>query len=238
MPNVSLFIPAYNAEQHLSSVIQRIPRAAWNNIQTIWMINDGSSDNTARVIKELTGTYPKIKSITHDRNQGYGPTVKDGLEAIRNEECDYAVCLHADGQYPPESIPEFLQTAEAGGYDILQGSRIAPGTARQGGMPLYKYAAGRVLSACENLVFGLKQTDYHSGFLCYSRKAITGIPFENLSKSFDFDLEVIASARARDLRIGEIGIPTRYADEVSYLNPVTYGLRVLKVMGKYLLGKY
>ena len=113
MPNVSLLVPAYNAGSHLTSVIQRIPKAAWDSIRTIWVINDGSSDNTARVITELAGTNPKIKGLSHECNQGYGPTVREGLKAIRNEGCDYAICLHADGQYPPESVPEFLQTAQA-----------------------------------------------------------------------------------------------------------------------------
>ena len=64
------------------------------------------------------------------------------------------------------------------------------------------------------------------------------IPFWRMSAGFDFDLEVIAAARARGLKVGELPIPTRYADEVSYLNPITYGLAVLGVMGKYLAGRY
>jgi glycosyltransferase involved in cell wall biosynthesis len=238
MPKVSLVIPAYNAEKHLCSVIQRIPPAAWQLIGTVWVVNDGSTDDTARVIEELVRSNRNIKAVTHARNRGYGQAVQSGLKAVQAEGPDYAVCLHADGQYPPESIPAFIQTAQRQNLDILQGSRLAPGTARQGGMPLYKFIAGKILVVLENRVFGLKLTDYHSGYLCYSRRAYSAIPFKALSSSFDFDLEVIAWARKAGMRIGEIPIPTRYADEVSYLNPVTYGLRVLKVMGKYIMGKY
>ena len=74
--------------------------------------------------------------------------------------------------------------------------------------------------------------------MCYSRKAITEIPFLKLSNSFDIDIEIIASARKLGLNIGEIGIPTRYADEVSYLNPMIYGLRVLRVLIRYTFGYY
>jgi hypothetical protein len=49
---------------------------------------------------------------------------------------------------------------------------------------------------------------------------------------------VIASARARGMKVGELPIPARYADEKSHLNPIHYGLRVVGVMGKYLLGRY
>ncbi len=105
-------------------------------------------------------------------------------------------------------------------------------------MPLYKLIAGKILTFIENRVFKLSMTDYHSGFLVYSRQAMEKIPFSYLSTSFEFDLEVIASAKAMGLWIAELPIPTRYADEKSYLNPIVYGLRVLLVLIKYMSGMY
>jgi hypothetical protein len=55
---------------------------------------------------------------------------------------------------------------------------------------------------------------------------------------FDFDLEFIARASRKDLAIDELAIPTRYAGEVSHLNPITYGLRALGIMASYLAGRY
>ena len=115
---------------------------------------------------------------------------------------------------------------------------IASGTALSGGMPLYKFVANAALNRLENFTLGLGMTDYHSGFLLYSRKALRSIPFERLSSYFDFDLEVIASARALGLKVDELAIPTRYAGERSYLNPVRYGLRALRVMARYRMGRY
>jgi hypothetical protein len=80
-------------------------------------------------------------------------------------------------------------------------------------------------------------TDYHSGYLLYGRRALE-LPFHALSNSFDFDLEVIACARARGLEVGEEPIPTHYGDEVSHLDPIAYGLRVLRVMWRYRRGRY
>jgi hypothetical protein len=124
------------------------------------------------------------------------------------------------------------------GVDVLQGSRHKHGTAREGGMPFYKWLAGVILTWLENKTFGLRMTDYHSGYMLYSRRAVRSIPFERLSYYFDFDLEVIASARARGLAVDEVGIPTHYGEEKSYLNPIWYGLRCLRVMLRYKLGRY
>ena len=93
-------------------------------------------------------------------------------------------------------------------------------------------------SVAVHKVFGLRMTDYHSGFLVYSRRALLAVPLDRLSGYFDFDLEFIAWASSKGLVIDELAIPTRYAGEVSHLNPIWYGLRALGVMGKYLTKRY
>jgi hypothetical protein len=94
------------------------------------------------------------------------------------------------------------------------------------------------LNRLENATLGLSMTDYHSGYLIYSRRVLADVPFQRLSDSFDFDLEMIAAARARRLAVAEAPVPTHYGDEVSHLNPITYGLRVLRVMWNYRRGRY
>jgi glycosyltransferase involved in cell wall biosynthesis len=231
-------MPAFNAAHHLEGVIARIPHGLWQNILHVWIVNDGSHDCTIAVIDELCSGNPKIRPVHFSWNRGYGKAVREGISRCKEDGCDIAVCLHADGQYPPEAIQAMAGRMAADGIDIMQGSRIASGTALSGGMPAYKYVANRILTFFENIVFGLSMTDYHSGMLFYSRKALDTLPFERLSASFDFDLEVIALARARGLAISEMPIPTRYAKEQSYLNPVSYGVRVLGVMVKFLAGRY
>jgi len=238
LSSAGVFVPAYNAARHLEGVIERIPAAAWDMLRVVWIVNDGSTDATAEVAGRLGRSGRPVREWRFERNQGYGAVARKGLALCQTDGCDVAVCLHGDGQYPSEDLPRFVSAVREQGWDILQGSRIASGTALAGGMPLYKYLAGRALTALENAVFGLRMSDYHSGFLAYSRKAMETLPFERFSGSFDFDLEVIASARARGLNVGELPIPTRYADEVSHLNPLKYGMSVLGVMGRYLAGRY
>ena len=80
--------------------------------------------------------------------------------------------------------------------------------------------------------------EFHSGYMLYSRRALQAIPFQKLSTSFDFDLEMIVLARVKGLRIVEVPIPTIYAGEVSHLNPMQYGFDVLSVVWSYKRGKY
>jgi glycosyltransferase involved in cell wall biosynthesis len=244
----AVVIPAYNAERTLADVVGRII----GDVSGIWIVDDGSPDGTARVALELAQTDPRIRVVRREKNGGYGAAMKAGLRAAMKtgvpsdckdgweapETPDVVACVHADGQYAPEELPAMFDTLGQRNLDLLQGSRVAAGTALSGGMPAYKYAAGRVLTFLENRVFGLRMTDYHSGYLLYGRRALRSIRFADLSDSFDFDLEVIASASALGLRIGERPIPTHYGDESSSLSPIPYGFRVLGVMLKYLRGHY
>jgi len=236
---VGIVIPAYNAASTLPSVLGRIDDAcAGLDLHGIWIVNDGSADATGQVAAEAAAHDTRLTAIDLPANRGYGGAVKVGLRAARSAGLSVVACVHADGQYAPERLPALLETLRRRRLDVLQGSRIASGTALSGGMPLYKYLVGRALTAMENRVFDLRMSDYHSGYLVYGPRALQQIPFARLSDSFDFDLEVIASARAAGLSIGELPIPTHYGDEVSHLNPITYGLRVLRVMAGYLAGRY
>jgi glycosyltransferase involved in cell wall biosynthesis len=238
-PAVAIIMPAFNAGAHLRGVLERIPAALWPELIRVCIINDGSSDDTGPLADALAAAYPRLHPLHFPVNRGYGAAVRAGLELCRQDDrCAAAVCLHADGQYPPECIPAALALLRTRSLDILQGSRIASGTALSGGMPLYKYAANRALTFLENIAFGLRLTDYHSGMLFYSRRALETLPFADFSDGFEFDVEVIAAARARELAIGEIPIPTHYGDEISRVPSVRYGFRVLGVMKKYILGGY
>ena len=239
LPSCAIFIPAYKAEHTLAAVIERIPAELWGALCTVLVINDGSPDDTSGAVRRIALRYPKVALHEQTVNQGYGASVRRGLKlALETTPAKYLVCLHADGQYPPEKLPEFLAYMAQRGVDVLQGSRHKLGTARAGGMPRYKVLAGWLLTWLENWTFDLSMTDYHSGFMLYSRRAAEQIPFDRLSHYFDFDLEVIASARARGLVVDELGIPTHYGDEESHLNPILYGLRCLRVMLRYRLGRY
>jgi glycosyltransferase involved in cell wall biosynthesis len=235
--NLTVVIPAYNAASHIQGVLARLTRLTAVGISRVIVVSDGSTDETALRVHQAGFTSGALQLIDRPRNGGYGAAMKDGLEAARQNDADIVACIHADGQYSPEVLPSLVEAMQSRELDLLQGSRIASGTARSGGMPLYKRAANALLNRIENRTLGLSMTDYHSGYLIYGRRALE-LPLRSFSDSFDFDLEVIACARARGLAVGEAPVPTHYGDEVSHLNPVTYGLRVLRVLWNYRRGQY
>jgi glycosyltransferase involved in cell wall biosynthesis len=234
---LAVVMPAYNAAQHIEAVLARLEGLAAHGLGEVVVVDDGSHDDTAQRVRRYQAASYRLRLLQRRKNGGYGAAMKDGLAAVLAQGAEVVACIHADGQYAPEALPELMVELSRRRLDLLQGSRIAAGTALQGGMPLYKYVGNALLNRLENHTLALAMTDYHSGYLLYGRRALA-LPFANLSDSFDFDLEVIASARARGLVVGEAPIPTHYGEEVSHLNPLTYGLRVLRVLWNYRRGRY
>jgi glycosyltransferase involved in cell wall biosynthesis len=235
--SVSIVIPAYNAGRHIEGVLLRVAALTGCDLGRVIVVNDGSRDDTAARVRAVRFTRCPLTLLDRPRNGGYGAAMKVGLEAARRDDPELVACVHADGQYSPEALPGLCAALRTRQLDLLQGSRIASGTALSGGMPRYKYAANALLNVLENHTLKLSMTDYHSGYLVYGPRALA-LPFHDLSDSFDFDLELIATACSHGLAVGEAPIPTHYGDEVSHLSPINYGLRVLRVMWNYRRGRY
>lgn len=230
-------MPAYDVGKKVETVFKRVPESILKKISKFIVVNDGSTDNTANILKLLSKSY-KIKVISHNPNKGYGAAQKSGLKEALRMKADIVVLLHSDGQHAPEVMDNLLYPIEKNQADVVQGSRILGGKALKEGMPMYKYFGNRILTFIENLSYGMNMAEYHSGYMVYSRKTLETIPFEKLTDKFHFDGEMLLVAKKKGLRIKEIPIPTKYAEEKSHLNPITYGIEVLKTIINYWRGKY
>jgi len=235
---IFVVIPAYQAASTLGTVFARLPVQLQTKDCTYVVVNDGSHDRTAEVVRDVIATRANVRLLEHARNRGYAQAQKTGFAHALASGADIVALLHADGQYPPELLPELLAPLENDEADLVQGSRMLNGGALAGGMPLYKFIANKALTAIENFAFGLSMGEYHSGYMLYARRTLEGIPFDRLSDTFHFDGEMILMAAKRRLRIKQMPIPTYYGDERSHVRPVKYGLDVLRTVYRNAAGKY
>ncbi len=226
-------MPAYNAEKTLRQTYTELPH---EYVDEVILVDDASSDRTAALARELG-----IKTIIHPQNKGYGGNQKTCYREALSRGADIVVMVHPDYQYSPRLVTAMSSMIASGHYDVVLGSRILGGGALPGGMPLYKYAANRFLTAVENLALRAKLSEYHTGFRAFTREVLEALPLEANSDDFVFDNEMLAQAFYFGFRIGEISCPARYFEEASSINftrSVSYGLAVLATSIKYVLSKW
>jgi glycosyltransferase involved in cell wall biosynthesis len=225
-------MPAYNAEKTLRQTFEELPH---EYVDEVILVDDASRDRTSVVAKELG-----ITTIIHTENRGYGGNQKTCYREALRLGADIVVMVHPDYQYSPRLVTAMASMITSGHYDIILASRILGGTALRGGMPLYKYISNRFLTFFENIMLGLKLSEYHTGYRAFSREVLEALPLEENSDDFVFDNEMIAQAAFFGFPIGEISCPTRYFEDASSINfsrSVKYGLGVLLTSIKFVLHK-
>jgi glycosyltransferase involved in cell wall biosynthesis len=225
---VAIFIPAYNAEKFLGGVVKRmqeIPR------RDIIVVDDGSKDRTAEIAKSLG-----ITLLRHTVNRGYGGAQKTAYNYVIKKGYDAVVMVHADGQHDPSQIQDFVKMIK-NGYDAVTGTRFRDGNAYKQGMPAVRYFGNLLLSSVTRIVTGLKVSEMHNGYRCYSIAALKAVNFNENSNKYEFDTEMLLRMKSKNMKIGEIPVKTIYSGEKSYLNIYTYGSRVMSVVISYCIMK-
>ncbi len=219
---VIVVLPAYNAAKTLEQTIAGVPPGI---VDEFLLVDDASRDDTVEQAQRLG-----IPCIVHSENRGYGGNQKTCYTEALRRGADIVVMLHPDYQYSPRLIGSIAWQVASGEYDVVLGSRILGAGALRGGMPLYKYVANRVLTAVENILLGIKLSEFHTGYRAFSRRVLETLPLHENSDDFVFDNQVLAQAVAFGFPIGEISCPTKYfpaASSINFRRSVIYGFGVL-----------
>jgi glycosyltransferase involved in cell wall biosynthesis len=237
---IGVLVVAFNAESTLQATLDRIPQDVRAKIDEILIFDDASQDGTVDAGLAWRDANDAIPTtvIRHVSNLGYGGNQKAGYQLAIERGLDVIVLLHADGQYAPEAMADLLAPLERGEADAVFGSRmLEPGSARAGGMPLYKYLGNRVLTTFENRLLASKLSEFHSGYRAYRLSALAELPIGFNTDDFDFDTQIIIQLLDAGKRIVEVPIPTYYGDEICYVNGLKYARDVARDVLQYRLTK-
>ena len=227
-PHRVIVLPAYRAAKTLVEVVGQIPAG---HADRILLVDDASADATVSVATAL-----HLDVIRHRRNLGYGGNQKTCYRVALQMGADVVVMLHPDGQYDPAIIPNLCRVIEDGEADIVLGSRWLGIDPAKAGMPWWKRLGNRFLTRSENVVLGLKLSEYHTGYRAYSRRFLETIPFLENSDDFVFDTQVLIQAATFGFKIGEVPAIGRYhedASSVSFRTSTVYGLKTLAALSTY-----
>jgi len=224
---IALLIPAYNEEKYIRRVIKN---CAIYSLKMI-IVNDGSFDQTAMVVKNLKESkkYPLIL-LQHTRNRGKGAALDTGFKYAVKKGYQGVITLDADGQHDTKEIKKFLQMVDKEKPNLIIGSRFQ----NHQGMPFIRLATNYTTSWIISWLAGQKVEDVQSGFRYISNKVIKNIELK--TKHFETEPELILKAAWLNYSIKNIPINTIYhQDFVSEVNKFTDTLKFFKLVFKSLV---
>src|SRR5713226_1807049 len=235
----SFVIPAYNESSRirptLDALLSYTREQNWD--AEILVVNDGSHDDTAQVVREYGKLHPQILLVENPGNRGKGYSVRNGMLHARGD-----ICLFTDADLSsPITEARKLFDALAQGADIAIGSRWLQAELQTERQPLYRQAFGRIFNLVLRVILGLRFADTQCGFKAFRRDSAQRIfPLQKIER-WGFDPEILFLARRAGLRVEEVPVLWAHS-EGTRLHPFRDGLRmfveVLRIRWNAMTGEY
>ncbi len=236
-----IFIVAYNHENFITSVLDRLPKKVYKKNYEILIIDDASKDKTfdtaihwAKKNKNI-----KIKILKNPKNLGYGGNQKVGFNYAIKNNFSNLVLLHGDGQYAPEIVIDLVEHHIKNLNKLTLGSRMIKKTnALKGRMPIYKFIGNIILTFLQNIILSSNLSEFHTGYRVYNVENLKKINFHLNTNDYHFDTQTIIQFLMNNFKVGEYSIPTYYGNEISYVNGFKYAYNVIKESLKFKLQEF
>lgn len=191
--DLSIIIPALNEKESLPLLLEQIAavlqKHSWQ--YEILVVDDGSTDGTFEMLRNLKGTYPTLRSIRFRRNYGKSPALAEGFRRANGR---FIVTMDADLQDDPHEIPNLLMELD-GGYDMISGWK------RKRHDPLSKTLPSRVFNFVTGKFTGIPIHDFNCGLKAYRREVIQSLQVYGELHRF---LPVLAHWQG--FRVGELAV--------------------------------
>lgn len=165
---IAVVVPAYNEERLIYGTLRSIP----NFVDLIIAVNDGSTDDTYRLIELAQAENERIKSVVHTQNKGVGAAIVSGYELAMELNADIIAVMAGDGQMDAGDLYRIIEPVALGEVDYAKGNRFI--------MPFIRVFGGLALSWATSCVTGLKISDSQSGYTAINRETLKKIPLNKI----------------------------------------------------------
>ena len=200
-----VIIPTYNEKENIEKIIRKVLSLV--DGFHVLVVDDGSPDGTADIVKNLMLEYPlSVFIIERSGKLGLGTAYLTGFTWALEHGYDYVIEMDADFSHNPEDLPRLLAACSEQGADVSIGSRYSKGVS------VVNWPIGRLLmsyfaSIYVRLVLGMKVYDNTAGFVCYRRKVLEAIDFDRVKmKGYGFQIEMKYTAYKLGFNIKEVSV--------------------------------
>ena len=208
-PYLSIIIPAYNEAERISKTLIDMDRrlSGVDYSYEILVVNDGSKDNTAAIVKNMAKMVKNLKLIDRKDNLGKGGTVKQGMMLATG---NIRLFTDADNSTSIDQFEKMIPLFKEG-YDVVIGSRAMRGAELDPPESLFRRAIGKVLNFFIQILLLPGIWDTQCGFKAYTAAAAEKIFILSKTPGWGFDVETLALAKRLGYRIKEV--PVRWVND-------------------------
>jgi len=218
--DVMIVLPVFNEASFIKELVFDISN--YINKNDILIVNDGSTDSTGTLIRQLSVNY-----IEHKHNKGKGAALLTGIEYANNAGYKWVITLDGDGQHQPRYILDFLRIIRQNNVDLILGNRQNRAT----GMPVHRVLSNSITSIIISLCAGhIRIHDSQCGFRAIRLACVKSSIFSEMG--FQFESEMILRLGKSHCRIKEIPIATKYGQEASSIHLIGDTLKFIKLVLK------
>ncbi len=201
-----VIIPTYNEKENVEAIIRAV--TGLEKGFDVLIIDDGSPDGTASIVKKLMQGELKerLHLIEREGKLGLGTAYIRGFQWAIEKRYDYIFEMDADFSHDPNDLPKLYAACHDEGYDVSVGSRYISG------VNVVNWPIGRVLmsyyaSAYVRTILGIKLRDTTAGFVCYRREVLETIDLDRIRfKGYAFQIEMKYSSLCLGFRVKEVPV--------------------------------
>ncbi len=196
---LSIIIPVYNEENTIKAILEKIHECKIDNFNfEIIIINDGSTDDSLKIIKENEKLFDQF--INLEKNSGKGFAIKSGLKFATG---DYIILQDADLEYDPSEYSKLLNPIINNKADVVYGSRFLGNDERRV-LYFWHTVGNKFLTLLSNMLSNLNLTDMEVCYKVFKAEIIKNINLQE--NKFGFEPEVTAKISKKNIKIYEVGI--------------------------------
>jgi dolichyl-phosphate beta-glucosyltransferase len=222
---LSVVVPAFNEEKRLDKTLACLFKSVKRRFSSfeIIVVDDGSTDGTARIVRDFADSHPEICLLRYEKNRGKGYAVRTGVMAGRGE---YVLFCDADLSTPFREIGKLMKALEEG-CDVAIGSRARRESRIIKRQPIYRVLMGKTFNKFVQVLAFPGINDTQCGFKCFKGGVAREIFKSCRINGFSFDVELLFVAHKKGLKIREIGVLWEN-DEQSRVHPIVHSLQMLR----------
>ena len=204
--HIAVVVPAHNEASLLGRMLAGIP--PW--VQSIVVVDDGSTDDTAAVFDAWQQIDSRGVLLQHSKRMGVGAAIRSGYLWCRERKVDAAVVMAGDGQMAPSDLPALLDPILRNEADYAKGNRFAhPECAKR--MPLLRYSGTWALTWMTRFISGYWHIfDSQSGFTVISRRCLETLPLEEIYSGYGVPNDILVTLSLYDMRVADVPIVPLY----------------------------